>query len=142
MHPALLSTIISASCLLALVLLFTLEKRKRARFLAPLRNFFDRVVNAVGSFLSNIGGYLGRDVIRQTVHYFFHNCLKALLSFLRRLEGGTDKLLRTNKALARKVVRERLVRTKLDEMVEHKEATALSPKEKRARKEKSIGTRL
>lgn len=142
MHPSLLSLIISTSTLTLLVLLFVYERRRGLRFVGGVRSLCDSGVFAVAAFMRRIGAFLEREVIRQTIHYFFHKFLRTVLLFLKRLETYTDGMLRTNKALAKRVAEDRKVRTKLDEMVRHREETALTPKQQKAHKERSIGTRL
>lgn len=142
MHASLLSLIISTSILSLLVLLFVYERRHGIRFAGGVRELCDGGVYAIAAFIRRVGVFFEREVIRQTIHYFFHTFLRTVLLLLKRLETYTDGMLRTNKALAKRVAEDRKVRTKLDEMVRHREETALTPKEQKAHKEKSIGTRL
>lgn len=146
MYFVLLTTGISAGTLLVFVLLFGIERRRGERFLPRFRTFLDRGVEALYHGFGRVSRLLGRDVVRHTIHYIFHRVLRLLRELFRHLERRTDALLRANKEVAKRSLlsehTDDMPSSKLQEMVDHKADTALTPKEKRSRKEKSIGMRL
>lgn len=149
MYLVLLTVGVSAISTLALILLFTLEKRRGQRFFPRARAVLDRGVQALYRFFGHLSLMLGRDMVRHTVHYLFHRLLKTLRELFRKLEYRTDQLLRVNKELAKRALRQdessderSEAYSRLKEVVDHKADVALTPKERRARKEKSIGTKL
>lgn len=133
---------VSILTLIFLLFLFRFEARRGARFFEGPRTSFDGVVSRVVTRLQKMGFVLGREPIRQSVHYLFHNFLQVLKGVLKRIETWIDGLLRTNKALAKKAADAKTTRSKLDEIAEHKAMTTLTPKERKIHKEKSIGTKL
>ena len=140
MQTALITLGVSLGVLLLLVLLFTKEERRGSRFAEALRKHVDTGVLALYAFCSYITQPFRRDTMRHSLHYFFHRALKRTKQALRSVESRVDVLLRTNKALAKKVSTESSSR--LQEIAAHKKESALSPAEKKKQKEQAIGTRL
>lgn len=142
MHPAYISLLVGIAVLLCLLILFRIETRRGARFLGGIRESMDRGVERGYTSLGASFNVFEQDILRQSAHYIFHLVLKVVLGVIRFLERSVHRLLHTNREVAQKTVRERTARTKLDHIVEHKAAVALSDAEKRAYKERSIGTYL
>lgn len=133
---------VSVLTLIVLLFLFRFESRRGSRFLEGPRTSFDALVSRVVARLTRMGLMLGREPVRQSFHYIFHNLLQGLKGLLKRIEIWIDGLLRTNKALAKKAAEAKTTKSKLDEIAEHKAMTTLTPKERKVHKEKSIGTKL
>lgn len=143
MSPLLTTLVVSGGMLVLLTLLFHIEQARGRRFFPRMRYAFDRGIEALYRLFGNIAYFLGRDAVRHTVHYVFHRMLQGLLGLFRVLEQKTDRLLRMNKEVAKRALKkESSVTSKLDEVVAHKADIALTPKEKRQHKERSIGTKL
>jgi len=77
-------------------------------------------------------------VIRETLQYFFHTILRGSIGTLRVLEERLKSILRRNRSLAKKSDIERKERNTLEELALHKMEVALSEKEKRIRRQKSL----
>lgn len=143
MQLTLLTLGVSGSVLMLLAFLYRIEESRGRRFFPRMRSGFDQFVVWLYTGLSHVSKMLGRDTIRHTIHFVFHQGLKMLRNIFRLLERKTDQLLRANKELAKRTLtQEGGVRTKLEEMGHHKLDTALTQRERRVRKEKSIGTKL
>jgi hypothetical protein len=143
MSPLLTTLLVSGGILVLLMLLFRIERARGRRFFPRMRQRIDQGVESLYALLGRIAHFLGRDAVRHTIHYLFHRLLKGLLGLFRILEHKTDRLLRMNKEIAKRALRkESSTTSKLNEVVAHKADIALTPKEKRQRKEKSIGTKL
>ncbi|NCN52458.1 hypothetical protein GW943_01475 [Candidatus Parcubacteria bacterium] len=122
--------------------LFRMERRRGQRFFEEARTQLDQRVFQMFAYITRISRYLGRDVIRQSIHYAVHVILRVFQSFISFVLTHANRLERTNKALAQRAKQFGEPRTKLDELEAHKEEVALSEDERKAHKEESIGTRL
>jgi|GEM_PF-918495 len=142
MQSAIISLVVSVLALWGLVFLFRIEKNRQKRFLEEKRAVFDHTVTQTFLFIEHVTKPLRRDTLRHSLHYFFHRALHVLKQGLRALDARLDALLRTNRALARKVHRDSQETSKLQAIADHKLSTALSPEEQKSRKEKAIGTQL
>jgi hypothetical protein len=143
MNPAFISILASASVLAMLCALFGIEAHRGARFFERARAAFDRAVIRLGEAGTRLFRFVGRDIIRQSLHYALHYALFAGLAIIRFIERRLDWLLRRNRALAVRTSRvHTATQTKLDELAEHKQQAALSEEERRAHKERAIGTML
>lgn len=143
MHPAFISVIVSAGVFIALSILFRVETTHGHRFLPRARDIFDRGIEWMSAFIKASLSFIDRKVIRQSVHFILHQLLRIGLGGVRLVERRLDWLLRRNKAVARQVSRMPVEpETTLDKIAKHKETNALSDAEKRAHKERSVGTKL
>jgi hypothetical protein len=145
MFEILLTLAVSGGIVVLLTLLFHIEKKRQRRFFPRVRAALDHGVERAYRSIGSFTRHLGRDAVRHTAHYLFHRFLKMMLELFRTLERKTDKLLRVNKELAKRAIRKESAtpsESMLKEVAAHKADTALTPKEKKIRKEKSIGTKL
>ncbi|MBX2867010.1 hypothetical protein KTR10_03585 [Candidatus Kaiserbacteria bacterium] len=141
MQPALISLIVSAGLLALIVQLFNKERTRGTRFLEDKRTRFDAAIERLYKVCERLSQPFRRDIMRHSLHYFFHQVLRSFKQFLRAVDTRLDALLRTNKALARKVTKEQSS-SHLKEVAVHKAESALSPEEQKKQKERAIGTRL
>lgn len=119
---------------LFLITLFYIEEKRHARFFEGFRSFLDAGILTCERLWHRVFRHAWRDFFRQTIHYIFHVVLKALVKGFHALEQVTERMLRSNRILARKANKERKERTMLDEIAEHKLTVALSEEEKRKHK--------
>jgi hypothetical protein len=130
--------IVSLVCLFSLSRLFAYERARGVRIGERARTRADFFVLKTGYEIKNMTRYIGREFMRQIVHYFFHTILNSILSFVRMSERGLKNVMRVNKTLAKKAERESVTRTKLDEIALHKIETALTEEEKKAHRDKML----
>ncbi|QQR64976.1 hypothetical protein IPH92_00110 [Candidatus Kaiserbacteria bacterium] len=130
--------LISVLFVVALVLLFHVERKNGKRFGEHLRIRTDYIVLKATKYVHTALNYTGRDFVRQVAHYLFHTILRNVLEFTRSAEKGLRNMIRINKTLAKRAERESVTRTKLEEIAIHKVATALTEDEKRIRREKEL----
>lgn len=132
--------ILVSGCMLACFwLLFYLEEKRGERFFSRIRIVFDRIVLRLAHIWTQISRYIGRQMVRQTLHYTFHRVLTALLRFLERLEKHVKRVLRTNKMVARKLhLQSDRPKNQLDEIAEHKQSVALTDAQKRKHRQRSL----
>lgn len=142
MPAAYLSLLISTGVLCVLMTFFNIEAHRGRRFFARLRGWLDAGADWLAAAAVRAGSFISRDVLQQSAHFFFHQILRVGLRGIRIIEQGLDWLLRRNKALAKRTSRARTTDSGLGEIAEHKEAVALSETEKRAHKERAVGTKL
>jgi len=121
--------------------MFRQERIRGRRFFEHTRNRFDDTIVRFYAFCDTVSRPLRRDTLRHSLHYFFHQIIRSLKKTIRAVDTKLDTLLRTNKALARKVVKEGTP-SGLQEIAAHKAESALSPEEQKKQKERAIGTRL
>ena len=133
-----LGIVISSICIGALTLLFRHETNRGARFFPRLRETFDTTTTRAEDFFSKLSRYIGRDMLRQTIHYIFHSVLTVVLLLLERFETHVLTALRRNKSLAHRVGNLKRTRNKLDEVAEHKLEVALSESEKKKHKKEML----
>lgn len=133
-----LCTLLSVVFLTALLVLFRYERNTGARIGDTTRRHIDFWVLKVQHVLHVRVQRAGKYILRQIVHYFVHTLLSGMLSFIVSLEKSITTLLQSNRALARKTHRERVVRNSLEEVALHKLEVALSEEEKRHHKEKAL----
>ncbi len=82
--------------------------------------------------------FIGRDFVRQILHYFFHTVLNAILTVLKKSESSLRDIMRANRTIAKKIEQESEFRTKLEEIALHKVSTALTEEEKKEHREKML----
>jgi hypothetical protein len=123
---------------LLLILLFRYERKRGRRFFEYGRERADFVVLKIEHGLRMLLSALSGGVIRQTLHYLFHAVLTGALGILHGIENRVKEISRTNRALAKRSLRERTTRNKLDEIALHKIEVALSEEEKKRHREKHL----
>jgi hypothetical protein len=129
---------VSALLLTAFSILFQYEARRGVRYARRFRLAADSGVVSIVQTASTLSQYIGRAMIRQTMHYLFHKMLTSVLHFLEESEHKVQRLLRRNKTVARKLDVGERPKNKLDEIAEHKQSVALSEEEKKKHKEKML----
>ncbi len=123
---------------IALVLIFNREQKTGVRAFRHVREHIDFLILKTSHSIRLFFRSVGRGVVRQTFHYFFHAVLASFLFFFERAQTLVKTTMNSNRATARRVQRERASRSKLEEIALHKMATALSDDEKRARRSQSL----
>lgn len=130
--------ILSAITVFLLSMLFRYEGERGVRIAERIRTHFDfLVLKAFHTMHAGIR-FLGRDFIRQVLHYIFHTLLMGILRIVERLEKSLHTIMRTNKTLARTAKRENETRNKLEEIALHKVASALSEEEKKEHRDNML----
>lgn len=124
----------SAATLFVLALLFSIEDRRSRRYLVlgGLRRALDHFLLVVAERLRGWHHYLGSGFLRLLMHYLVHNLLRNILRSLRWVESVVERTLRHNRRAARRIDTEKQ-RTHLDEIADHKTATALTERQKQKR---------
>lgn len=138
MSVPIIGIFISFASMVALSLLFKFERQRGVRILHRFRVHLDHLVERTGDTVDAFFGFVGRDLFRQSAHYFLHTILVGILLFLNRMKGKIEQMLRSNRLLARRVRRERKGRNKLDDIADHRAAMALTEDEKKQHKEKML----
>lgn len=138
MTTPLISLIVSSTALALVVMLFSHETRRGARYLHTMRAHVDFWLLKV-RHTWNVGvRNWGRYFIRQIIHYFFHTLLTGTINSLAIIEERLRSVARTNRVLARKSEKERTSMNKLEEIALHKMEVTLTEEEKRIRKQQSL----
>ncbi len=122
----------------AFELLFRHEERAGFRYFKNARLHLDYYLLKVGHGISNFVRFISMDLLRQMMHYLFHTVLGVILYVLKRYEKRIQDVQKANRMHARKSRAERTTRNKLDEIAEHKIASALTEEEKRDRREQTL----
>lgn len=138
MRDPLTGLIASVVFLVVLVTLFRYERKRGRRFAEYVRERADFAVLKIAHAIRMFVGVLGGGVVRQTLHYLFHAALSAVLGLLTLFQNGVREIMRSNRALARRSLKERTTRNKLDEIALHKIQVALSEEEKRRHKDRHL----
>lgn len=115
--------------------------------LAGVRAWLDSVILRVGHVVSVAIDYVDRHVIRLSWYYSLHSFLQAALRVVVSLYEYLERWFHHNRMRARalraekrgvKKPRENTADTHLSDLVEHKEATALSEREKQKLRTKKL----
>jgi hypothetical protein len=122
--------------------LFRIEEARGSRFIEPARAGLDGAFSRVSYVWNRTVVHVERDLMRQVLHYFVHTILASILNFLRACEERVILLQRSNRMFAKRVRGERTTRSMFDDVADHKAAVALTPRERKKAKEKSIGGKL
>lgn len=138
MTPVLVGLLISFVCSVALVLLFSYEKKRRNRVCEHVRAHGDFFVLKIEHALHRGLTYVGSDLIPQLARYTIHAVLRGILRIVTGMESSLRKSMRINRSLAKQSERESVTRNKLEEIAIHKAEHALTEEEKRLRKEQSL----
>lgn len=130
MQEALWFTGFSVALLLALVIFYNFEDARGNRVIfRRLRAFLDDVIVFVGRTFLLILNWFRKSFIRLLFHYGAYRLLKRILRLVRTCEHKIEQMLRQNKRAAREISGER-TRNHLDEIADHKEASALSDRQR------------
>ncbi len=120
----------SLGILSLLTVVYVIEDIKGKRvFLVGFRSALDTALSFVLSKIFSLSSFFGNSVVRLLLHYGAHTILKRVLAGLRTLENKVEDLVRQNRQVAKGITTAK-TRNHLDEIAEHKEEVALSPKEK------------
>lgn len=138
MSPVVIGLIVSAIAVAVLSLLFGYEGRRGRRFFERGRTHVDFFTLKVVHFFNRITTFLRSDFWRQIIHYGFHSLLRFVLGGVKKSEKSLRTVMRANKTLAKNAQRESATRTKLEEVALHKLSTALTEKEKKERRDKTL----
>ncbi len=133
-------TFFLVSCVLTffLLILFRRERKKGQRVLGTMRSHIDFWILKIRHTVFVKFRPWSQYVLRQIIQYFFHTFLRGSIKALSVLEERLKVILRTNKSLAKNTEAERTVKNKLDEIALHKLEVALTEREKRIRRQKSL----
>lgn len=118
----------------ALTFLFSYEEEKGVRLLPSFRAKLDYYALRLSRLCAHALDLVGSNSIRQIFHFILHSLLKGILYLNKKWEQVLRNMMRVNKSFARNAERERVARTKLEEVALHKMQTALTPEEKKKRK--------
>lgn len=117
-----------------IIILFRIEDSYGDRILLA------RTRTSLDNFLCNVLHFVGRisqlslvEYVRLTWHYIVHTLLRRILFFTARTQQAVEDMVRKNKAVA-KEIQKRHAQSHLEQIAEHKEQVALSPKERSRRK--------
>ncbi len=138
MSITVIGLIVSGTMLAFLVLLFRHETVRGARYGERARTQADFFVLKTSYTIHKMMRFIGRDFIRQAIHYVFHTILRFVLAFVALCEHGLRNVMHVNRTLAKNAERESVSRNKLEEIALHKVASALSEEEKREHREKTL----
>ncbi len=128
----------SGAVVCVLALLFRYEARAGHRILESARIHLDFVVLKTFHGVDTLTRYIGRDLIRQILHYTFHTLLRLFLLGIKKSEHALRKIMQVNRTLAKNAEKESTSRSRLEEIALHKVASALTENEKKKRKEKTL----
>lgn len=138
MQNGLITLTLFLCVLVCLVVLYRIERARNARFLDTARSYLDFWILKVEHLVSVRFRSWGQYVLRQILQYFFHTLLRGGIRSLNALQERLKTVLRSNRTLAKKSDAERTEKNKLEEIALHKMEVALSEKEKRIRKQRSL----
>lgn len=134
-----LGLLVSGSLLAAFGSLFFFESKRGDRIvLGGFRGVLDRLLLSVYAAVSKLHWHFGSGALRLIIHFFIHRLLSNLVRFLNlivRLVGSWQKQNR----MAARSVRDAQEKTHLELIADHKTHTALTEKEKKKLKEKTLG---
>lgn len=120
------------------LVIFRYEERQSKRFGGKFRAYADAAVLQMFNQIDRMLHIFGRDSFRQAVHYIFHTLLRTLLKVMKRIEKTLQQIIQVNKGIAKNIERESATQTMLEKVALHKAESALTEKEKRVHKEKSL----
>lgn len=138
MNTILLGLGVSFLTCIGLSVLFSYERRRGARFGERFRASADFFVIKLHYAMRTLFQPVRKETIRQTFHYFFHQILSGFLKLTKYVEELLHRTMHINKKLAKTSEKDATVKSKLDELSLHKAATAMTPAEKKKRKEKAL----
>lgn len=138
MSFAVTGLLLSILAVLILSGLFRFEEKRGRRFGEGVRRHADSAILRIAHVWKYIAQFFSGDFIQQVFHYIFHTFLRLALLFMRKCEQVLKTVMRVNKTLAKNAERESVTRTKLEEIALHKLSTALTDKEKKERKDKTL----
>jgi|AntRauTorckE6833_2_1112554.scaffolds.fasta_scaffold00369_2 hypothetical protein len=134
---------VSSFFLLILSLLHVEQKRGNRIFLRRVRNWFDRLLQAIVQVWGTVRLVVGRFVLQLGFRYVVHVFLRSLLLGIANLYDGLMAYFEYNRKRTKSIRKAKQVwgesgRTHLTELREHQDNSALSDGEKKARKQAAI----
>lgn len=131
---------ISVTLFMVWALITNIEQRRGNRFfLGGLRGWLDRQLARLARSLWHGLDYVSRRVITFTWYYSLHSFIRGVLALLERAYIYLERRMRLHHSKATAARSERPVGSSvLSEIADHKEATALTEKQKQKRKEESL----
>lgn len=134
-----LGLLVSGSLMVAFGGLFFVESKRGDRLvLGGFRGWVDKVLVAIHGALSKLHWHFGSGAVRLIIHFVLHRLLSSLVTFLNRIMDLVNSW-RTKNRLAARSVRDAQEKTHLELIADHKTDTALTEKEKKKLKEKTLG---
>ncbi len=122
----------SAGVLVLLSALYLFEDARGERvLLSGFRHLIDRLFSFVYGLIGSFLGFLWRGIVTLVLHYGVHKLLGAVMAFLHKLQMRVEHVVVRHH---HETSREGKERNHLDEIAEHKEASALSEEEKQQRR--------
>jgi len=137
MPASLLIIVSSAGALVFLVGIFYIEDTRTHRFFSSPRVWLDGKLQQLLLTWQASLLYVGGGAMRVWMHYMFHKLLGALMFLLHICNVQLARLQKRNKRVVRSVQAVRS-ETHLAAIEAHRQATALTPKEKQTLKDKSL----
>jgi hypothetical protein len=138
MNNNILGLILSILLTIALLCIFRYEEQKGVRFASWVRSRADLGVLKAVHFFHRTFDVVGRDALRQILHYFLHSFLRVTLIINQQWEKRVRSMMVANKTLAQNADRERKNRNKLEEIALHKMENALTDEQKQAHRDKML----
>lgn len=129
---------VSIFAVLFLEYIFRLEEKRGQRFGKKVRLHLDYYLLKTGNGITHFFRYLRFDLLKQVSRYMLHTFFGALLQLLKQQEKRVHAWQRRNRLRARESRIERSTKNKLDEIAEHKIAVALTDKEKKVWRQKTL----
>lgn len=132
---------------LFLVVLFTIEDKRGLRFGERVRSVFDRLILNAKNGIVGAFPDVNDHFLRELFHFLIHSALSFLLALVRSVERGVVRIVRFNRMQVMRLRTPASTGTDVDpsertghlaEVMDHKRATELSPKERAKRKEDAI----
>lgn len=102
-----------------------------------IRRSFDIVCERWYEYIAKKMIYLGRYIITLSWYYSLHTLLVVVMRFIASIYNAIEVIVLRNRDRAKKIRSERR-RSHLTDIADHRVATALSPKEKAARKKNAL----
>jgi DNA integrity scanning protein DisA with diadenylate cyclase activity len=138
MSDPLWGLLLSATLLVVVIIVLRHERATGVRSGRYVREHTDFYILKASHAVRQFFRSFGRGIVRQTAHYLLHTVLASFLQLFERGEQVVKTTMRSNRAIARRVQKERATRNKLEEIAIHKMEVALSDDEKRVRRTKML----
>ncbi len=129
--------LLPATLTILYIVLLIVERKSGHRYGARMRRVFDQSIDEVKRAFVAHTPDVNHQFFRQLFHYVIHLCLSFILWVLNLLERGLRRIARLNRT---KAVTSASVApdSHLRKIAEHKEESALTEKEKKARKKAAL----
>lgn len=125
------------SLTLFLAMVFVVERIRGKRYASRVRGALDQYFDEKREALAERIPMINHRFFRHLFHYIIHSVLSRFLKFLEWIERSVRAIVRLNRQKARVVIEPR-PDSHLGQVVVHKEETALTEKEKKARKRAAL----